>query len=51
MWAQDMGQGAQLCLTRPEGQLAFTQPSSGQRPESDEEVKSLLNTKRNDVFM
>lgn len=30
MWAQDIGQGAQLCLTSPVGQLVLTHPSSGQ---------------------
>lgn len=30
MWAQDTGQGAQLCLTRPLGQLVLVHPSSGQ---------------------
>lgn len=30
MWAQDTGQGAQLCLTSPVGQLVLVHPSSGQ---------------------
>lgn len=30
MWAQDTGQGAQLCLTNPVGQLMLAHPSSGQ---------------------
>lgn len=29
MWAQDSGQGAQLCLTKPGGQLVLVHPSSG----------------------
>lgn len=45
MWAQDTGQGAQLCLTRPLGQLVLVHPSSGQGSGVGQgKVKVILKT-------
>lgn len=42
MCPQDTGQGAQLCLTRPGGQLVFVHPSSGQASGVRQERLSFL---------
>lgn len=42
MWAQETGQGAQLCVTSPVGQLVLAHPSSGQGSAVEQGRKSKL---------
>ncbi len=42
MWAHDSGQGAQLCLISPVGQLVLAHPLSGQGPGVEQGGRKLF---------